>query len=87
MVVQQPGELRERVWHCRHCGRPVIACRSASGRLVAVDPEPVCGGELVINASQSLIISIRNPREVAKARRCGEPGFVPHDRVCRCRTG
>lgn len=86
MVVQQPREFDLRVWHCRHCGQSVVACRSPTGRMVAVDPEPVPGGELVLNASQNLIVAVRDPREMARARRCGEPGFVPPDRVCTCRT-
>ncbi len=55
------------------------------GGLVAVDPHPVLGGELVINPSLNIIVTVLNPREAASARLRGESGFVPHDRVCPAR--
>ena len=70
---------------CRRCGQPVVGCCTQSGGEVAVDPRPVPGGELVINAHQNIIVVVRNPREAASARGRGESGFVPHDRVCPAR--
>lgn len=68
--------------HCHRCGRPVVRCRNRLNELVAVDPDPVPGGELVINASLNIIVTVLSPREALGARRRGQPGFVPHDRVC-----
>jgi hypothetical protein len=67
---------------CRRCGHPVVGCRTAIGALVAVDPRPVPGGELLINPSTDSIVAVRNRTEALTARRRGEAGFVPHDRVC-----
>jgi hypothetical protein len=64
----------------------VVGCRARLGGVVAVDPEPVPGGELVINASLNIIVTVLSPREAADARRRGQPGFVPHDRVCPARS-
>jgi hypothetical protein len=50
--------------------------------VVAVDPRPVPGGELLINPSTDSIVAVRNRSEALSARRRGETGFVPHDRVC-----
>jgi hypothetical protein len=59
-----------------------VGCRTRLGGVIAVDPDPVPGGELVINASLNIIVAVLSPREAADARRRGQPGFVPHDRVC-----
>jgi hypothetical protein len=67
---------------CRRCGHPVVGCRTAIGAVVAVDPRPVPGGELLINPSTDSIVAVRNRSEALSARRRGEIGFVPHDRVC-----
>jgi len=67
---------------CRRCGHPVVGCRTATGAVMAVDPRPVPGGELLINPSTDSIVAVRNPSEVIHARRHGDAGFVPHDRIC-----
>jgi hypothetical protein len=59
-----------------------MSCRDASGVVVAVDPTPVSGGDLLINAALDAIVMRLSPREAAAAARRHELGFVVHTRVC-----
>jgi hypothetical protein len=73
---------RSTVRRCRRCGQPVVGCQTVIGAVVAVDPRPVAGGELLINPSTDRIVAVRNRREMITARRNGDAGFVPHERIC-----
>ena len=73
-------------WCCR-CRRRVYWCRGMRGSLVAVEPEPVCGGGLVINSAMTAIVAEMTWFEADKARRGGRVGFVAHDEVCPARFG
>lgn len=73
---------RSSVGRCRRCAQPVVSCVTIIGAVVAVDPRPVAGGELIINPSTDRIVAVRNRREALHARRNGDAGFVPHERIC-----
>jgi hypothetical protein len=68
---------------CDRCGDLVVGCRDPEGRVVAVHPVAVPGGELIINGSQCRIVAVLTSREASAAHRRGDLGFVPHARLCR----
>jgi hypothetical protein len=65
----------------------VIACRDRDDHIVPVHPDPVPGGELIVNVSQYRIVEVLSQRAASAARRRGDLGFVPHYRVCRRPSG
>ncbi|HEX4356448.1 MAG TPA: hypothetical protein VH141_02930 [Pseudonocardia sp.] len=68
---------------CDRCGDPVVGCRDPEGRVVAVHPVAVPGGELIINGSQCRIVAVLTSREASAAHRRGDLGFTVHARFCR----
>jgi hypothetical protein len=71
---------------CPGCSALVMDCEDPRGRVVAVDPVAVLGGELIINPDNGRIVATRSRREAAAAARRGDTGFVPHRRVCPTRV-
>jgi hypothetical protein len=59
-----------------------MPCRDASGAVVAVDPTPIAGGDLLVNATLDRIVMRLSAREAVAAARRHELGFVVHARVC-----
>jgi hypothetical protein len=59
-----------------------MICRDVSGVAVAVDPTPISGGDLLINAALDVIVMRLSQREAVAAARRHELGFVLHTRVC-----
>ncbi|HWN34367.1 MAG TPA: hypothetical protein VNP03_16575 [Pseudonocardia sp.] len=76
--LQLPAQTR-----CDRCSDLVVSCRDPEGRVVAVHPVAVPGGELIINGSQCRIVAVLTSREASAAHRRGDLGFVPHARLCR----
>lgn len=62
--------------HCRTCGAPVRWVKTASGRAMPLDAEPVERGNVVLRDGRAVYVSKGNPAEQ------NEPRYVSHFATC-----
>lgn len=66
---------------CRSCRRPLLWVRTRGGRNMPVDPEPVLGGNLLVDTRRGTVETVNEQARVDAAER-GEALYVSHFTTC-----